>query len=183
MGKFPSEGPRKTCLAHSGSLLTVIPVWHCRLVICARAVGGLYPSYPSPIQWHMPIHQQKIHNMAIAQLKASPDPGGGLARIFLAICPPQPIRAAFTRYENTCTWNRGVALVSLAKFHITLYFIGEVERQRLAEIRQALKIPFTPFDLKLDRPELWARGITVLRPSELPGEFLTLQDSLSKTGP
>ena len=121
--------------------------------------------------------------MAIAQLKASPDPGGGLARIFLAICPPQPIRAALTRYQNTCAWNRGVALVSLAKFHITLYFIGEVERQRLVEIRQALKITFTPFDLKLDRPELWARGIAVLRPSELPGEFLTLQDSLSKTGP
>src|ERR1039457_4429059 len=86
--------------------------------------------------------------MAIAQLKASPDPGGGLARIFLAICPPQPIRAALTRYQNTCTWNRGVALVSLANFHITLYFIGEVERQRLSELRQALKIPFAPFDIK-----------------------------------
>jgi len=118
--------------------------------------------------------------MAIAQLKASPDPAAGLARIFLAICPPQPIRTALTRYQNTCTWNRGVALVSPAKFHITLYFIGEVERQRLAEIRQALKMPFTPFDLQLDRPELWAAGIAVLRPSELPGEFLTLQDSLSK---
>src|ERR1019366_5706780 len=121
--------------------------------------------------------------MAIAQLKASLDPAAGLARLFLAICPPQRIRTALTRYQNTCTWNRGVALVSPTKFHITPYFIGEVERQRLAEIRQALKIPFTPFDLKLDRPELWARGITVLRPRELPGEFLTLQDSLSKTGP
>jgi RNA 2',3'-cyclic 3'-phosphodiesterase len=118
--------------------------------------------------------------MAIVQLKVSKESAGGLARIFLAICPPQPIRTALTRYQNTCAWNRGVALVSPTKFHITLYFIGEVERQRLAEIRQALKIPFTPFDLKLDRAELWAAGIAVLRPSELPGEFLTLQDSLSK---
>jgi RNA 2',3'-cyclic 3'-phosphodiesterase len=118
--------------------------------------------------------------MPIAQLKAAPGPAGGLARIFLAVCPPQPIRTALTRYQNTCTWNRGVTLVSPTKFHITLYFIGAVERQRLSEIRQALKIPFTPFDLKLDRPELWAGGIAVLRPSELPGEFLTLQDSLSK---
>jgi RNA 2',3'-cyclic 3'-phosphodiesterase len=118
--------------------------------------------------------------MAIDQLKAAPNRARGRARIFLAICPPQPIRTALTRYQNTCTWNRGVALVSPKKFHITLYFIGEVERQRLVEIRQALKIPFTPFDLELDRPELWAGGIAVLRPSELPGDFLTLQDSLSK---
>jgi RNA 2',3'-cyclic 3'-phosphodiesterase len=117
--------------------------------------------------------------MAIEQLKA-PEPAAGLARIFLAICPPQPVRTALTRYQNACTWNRKVALVSPKKFHITLYFIGAVERQRLAEISQALKIPFAPFDLKLDRPELWAGGIAVLRPSELPGEFLTLQDSLSK---
>jgi RNA 2',3'-cyclic 3'-phosphodiesterase len=118
--------------------------------------------------------------MAIAQLKAASDPARGLARIFLAICPPQPIRTALTRYQNTCTWNHGVVLVSPTKFHITLYFIGEVERQRLVEIRQALKTPFTRFDLTLDRRELWAGGIAVLRPSELPGEFLTLQDSLSK---
>jgi RNA 2',3'-cyclic 3'-phosphodiesterase len=118
--------------------------------------------------------------MAIAQLKAAPDPAGGLARIFLAICPPQPIRTALTRYQNTCTWNRRGALVSPTKFHITLCFIGEVERQSLAEISQALNIPFTPFDLKLDRPELWEGGIAVLRPSKLPGEFLTLQESLSK---
>jgi 2'-5' RNA ligase len=118
--------------------------------------------------------------MAITQLKASPVPAGGLARIFLAICPPQLIRTALTRYQNRCSWNRSAALVSPTKFHITLCFIGEVERQRLAEIRPALKIPFTPFNLKLDRPELWTGGIAVLRPSELPGEFLTFQDSLSK---
>jgi RNA 2',3'-cyclic 3'-phosphodiesterase len=118
--------------------------------------------------------------MAIAQLEASPGPAGGLARIFLAICPQQPIRTALTRYQNTCAWNRGVALISPTKFHITLYFIGEIERQRLAEIRQALKVPFPPVDLKLDRPELWAGGIAVLRPSKLPGEFLTLHDALSK---
>jgi RNA 2',3'-cyclic 3'-phosphodiesterase len=117
--------------------------------------------------------------MDLTQLKASPGPAGGLARVFLAICPPQPIRIALTRYQDACTWDLGAALVSPAKFHITLYFIGKVERQRLTEIRQALKTLFTPFDIKLDRSEVWEGGIAVLRPSKLPGELLTLQDSLS----
>jgi hypothetical protein len=59
---FPRKAPEKPVLAHAGSLLTVIPVWHCRLVNLRTGRtgrGGLYPSYPSPIQWHMPIHHKK----------------------------------------------------------------------------------------------------------------------------
>jgi len=77
-------------------------------------------------------------------------------------------------------WNGGAALVSPNKFHITLYYIGEVERQRLDEIKQALKIPFSPFDFRLDTPELWASGIAALRPSNLPQEFLSFYGALAK---
>jgi 2'-5' RNA ligase len=119
-------------------------------------------------------------SMAITQLKASAGPAGGDVRIFIAICPPQAIRVAITRYQGTWIWNRSAALVSQTKFHLTLYFIGLVERQSLQEIKRALKTPFTAFELNLDTPELWEEGIAVLRPSNVPDELLSLQDALTE---
>ena len=118
--------------------------------------------------------------MASAQAKSSSDRPGRTARIFVGICPSQTIRKALTQYQKAWIWNRRVALVSPTKFHITLFFIGEVEPNRLDEIKQALKISFTPFYFKLDTPELWAGGIAALRPSKLPEEFLIFHDALTK---
>jgi 2'-5' RNA ligase len=73
-----------------------------------------------------------------------------------------------------------VALVPATKFHITLYFIGEVERTRLGEIKQALGMAFTPFYLNLNTPELWTGGIAALRPSKLPEDFLILHTALTE---
>lgn len=116
----------------------------------------------------------------MAQLKASLRTSGEFARVFLAICPPRPIRATLIRYQNACTWNRDAVLVSPVKFHITLYFLGRVERQLLTGIGHFLKTDFAPFRITLDRPELWKGGIAVLRPSKVPRELRTLQTSLSK---
>src|ERR1039457_2643860 len=55
---FPRKAPEKPVLAPAGSLLTVIPVWHCRLVNLRTGRGALYPSYPSPIQW--PIDRKSV---------------------------------------------------------------------------------------------------------------------------
>jgi 2'-5' RNA ligase len=118
--------------------------------------------------------------MASTQAKSSLNRPDRTARIFVGICPSQAIRKALTQYQKAWIWNPRVALVPPRKFHITLYFIGGVERKRMGEIKQALEVAFIPFYLNLDTPELWAGGIAALRPSKLPEEFLILHTALTE---
>ena len=64
------------------------------------------------------------------------------------------------------------------KLHLTLHFIGDVERKRLPELQQQLRIPFEPFTLQFGCPELWAHGIAVLRPHAIPVGLRQLQAAL-----
>jgi 2'-5' RNA ligase len=118
--------------------------------------------------------------MASTQAKSSSNRSDLAARIFVGICPSQAIRKTLTQYQKAWIWNPHVALVPAIKFHITLCFIGEVERIRLGEIKQALEISFVPFYLNLDTPEVWTGGIAALRPRILPEEFFILHNALTK---
>lgn len=128
---------------------------------------------------HGPMSSTGI-DMTGAQAKTSRNQLSRTARIFVGICPSQAIRRALAQYQKAWIWNRRVALVSPTKFHITLYYIGEVERKRLNEIKPALQIAFAPFEFKLDTPELWDGGIAALRASKLPEEFLLLYGALTQ---
>lgn len=99
------------------------------------------------------------------------------ARLFLALWPGPGVRAAMAQYRDSWRWPHKAAQVSDEKLHLTLHFIGDVERQRVSELQQ-LHIPFEPFDLQLGYPELWPHGIAVLRPHAVPAGLMQLQAAL-----
>ena len=74
-------------------------------------------------------------------------------RIFIAINLPEEIKRELLSYEKR--WkNLRVKWTNFYNLHITLEFLGEVNRQELDKILQAIEktaLEIKPFDLKLDR--------------------------------
>lgn len=81
------------------------------------------------------------------------------------------------RFRDTWRWPDDAAQVRTEKLHLTLHYIGDVERQRLPDL-QRLRIPIEPFDLKLGYPDLWPHGIAVLRPHLVPAGLMQLHAAL-----
>ena len=103
------------------------------------------------------------------------------ARLFLALWPGSEVRAAITQYQNTWCWPPRAVRVRPEKLHLTLHFIGDVERKRLPELQQQLQLPFGPFRLQLGHPEIWPHGIAILRLRTIPVGIQQLQDALGCT--
>lgn len=101
-------------------------------------------------------------------------------RLFLALWPDQRVRGALVHYRDAWAWSKGAALVRPDAIHLTIQFIGAVPRNRLPQLQAGLAVPFLPFDLSLDDPELWPRGLAVLRPHATPAGLLALHEALGQ---
>jgi 2'-5' RNA ligase len=64
------------------------------------------------------------------------------------------------------------------KLHLTLHFLGEVPRERLPELARELVVPVEPFQLRLNRDQLWEGGIAVLSPAAMPEALRVLHAGL-----
>lgn len=111
------------------------------------------------------------------------------ARLFLALWPGARQRASLLAYQNQCAWPRGSSPVKAERLHLTLHFIGAVERGRGPEIAAGLQLPvaalsacasFDAFELSLTRAEIWPRGLAVLRAPEVPDALQQLHADLGK---
>lgn len=101
-------------------------------------------------------------------------------RLFLALWPSADEQAQLLAYLRQWSWPAGSAPVRADRLHLTLHFIGSVERRRLAELRTGLRVPLNPFELGLTRPESWPRGLIVLRAAPLTEPLQQLHASLSE---
>jgi 2'-5' RNA ligase len=102
------------------------------------------------------------------------------ARLFLALWPDPAMRQALRTRRDAWTWPRGATPVADSKLHLTLHFLGNQPRARLAELLDGFGVPFTPFSLRLATPELWHNGIAVLAPQAAPQPLLDLHARLSE---
>jgi len=100
------------------------------------------------------------------------------ARLFIALWPGDAARKALVAYQSEWAWPRGAALVAAERLHLTLHFLGAVARDRLPELTAGLRVPSEGFDLCLERSELWAGGIAVLRPGVAPHALTSLHERL-----
>ena len=100
------------------------------------------------------------------------------ARLFLTLWPDDAVRAALAAQRDRWQWPRGATPVASARLHLTLHFIGDVARERIAPLCAALAAPFRPFELTLGVPRLWPHGIAVLEPLTLAPALVTLQRDL-----
>ncbi len=113
--------------------------------------------------------------------------GAAQARLFLALWPDAAVRAELAAWRDGWRWPRGAAPVSSARLHLTLHFIGAVERGRIDGLRTALEAlpapsePWSPFELRFGAAKLWPHGIAVLEPLEVPDALVRLQRALGAT--
>ncbi|HEX6706456.1 MAG TPA: RNA 2',3'-cyclic phosphodiesterase [Albitalea sp.] len=103
-----------------------------------------------------------------------------VARVFVGVWPPDEVRDAVVRHAAGWSWPRGAALVRPDKLHMTLHFLGDVARERLPGLMDALAVSCQPFELRLERGELWPGGIAVLAPSATPEPLLELHARLGQ---
>ncbi|MCM8613505.1 RNA 2',3'-cyclic phosphodiesterase [Accumulibacter sp.] len=84
-------------------------------------------------------------------------------RLFLAVWPAVAERDALLHRQQQWSWPPGAAAIAGERLHLTLHFLGSLPRQRLAELGNGLQVAFEPFELVLDRAEIWPNGLVVLR--------------------
>lgn len=102
------------------------------------------------------------------------------ARLFLALWLGPAERAVLAGWRDAWQWRAHSALTRPEQWHLTLHFLGDVDRTRLAELGAGLGVAFTPFNVHFGVPELWPRGIAVLRPDGVPDALLQLHARLGE---
>lgn len=102
-------------------------------------------------------------------------------RLFLALWPDEDIRAQVAAHADQWTWPNDCARYRPADWHVTLHFIGHADVNRIAFMAANAGVRPQPFDLLLDRPMLWPRGLAVLGATEVPEPLLALHDRLGHT--
>jgi len=99
-------------------------------------------------------------------------------RLFLALWPDDDVRGQLAAQRCRWTWPAGSVLYQLGDWHVTLHFIGAVGADRVDAISSGLDVPFEPFDLLLDQPQVWPRGVAVLCAGTAPHQLRQLHDRL-----
>jgi 2'-5' RNA ligase len=101
-----------------------------------------------------------------------------LARLFVALWPGPAVRARLA--AGAARWlGPDAAVVPELRLHMTLHFLGQLPRHRLRLLAEGLVVPMQPFEIVLDRAEVWRNGAAILCPSRLPQELLALQGALA----
>jgi 2'-5' RNA ligase len=106
-------------------------------------------------------------------------PRADAARLFVALWPPAGLAAALRRRHDCCCGDADAQPETVSRLHMTLHFLGNVPRDRLAELRSALCLPFHPFELRLQSCEHWAGGVTVIVPDTAAPALLELHAALA----
>jgi len=101
-------------------------------------------------------------------------------RLFLALWPEDEVRTQLTAHTRQWRWPAGCARYLPADWHVTLHFIGNVGADQTEGIASGADVPFQPFVLKLDQPQLWPHGLAVLCASGLPQPLQALYDQLAQ---
>jgi len=103
-----------------------------------------------------------------------------MARLFVALWPGPAVRMRLSALASDWPWSTGAVRVGEAGLHMTLHFLGHVPRHRLKLVAEGLVVPMQPFDLMLDRAEIWRNGVAILAPSDIPAGLQALQRSLTE---
>jgi 2'-5' RNA ligase len=100
------------------------------------------------------------------------------SRLFIALWPDPQVRHVLRTWRDTWDWPRGSTPVKNERLHMTLHFLGSVSSARIPELREALPVPFQPFELEFGQAKLWPHGIAVLEPNAVPGQLVQLHADL-----
>lgn len=100
-------------------------------------------------------------------------------RLFIALVPDDEVREQLADWRDAWNWTRSATPVKTGRLHVTLHFLGDVERDRVGKLIDMLPESFPPFDLALGNAALWPHGIAVLEPESVPAELKDLHDAIA----
>jgi 2'-5' RNA ligase len=100
------------------------------------------------------------------------------ARMFVALWPGQSVRAALCEWRDGVVWPASASPTRTEQLHVTLHFLGSVERERVPELALGLDVGMAPFELEFGHAEIWPGGIAVLAPDLAPAPLLALHGAL-----
>lgn len=102
------------------------------------------------------------------------------ARLFVALWPGDAVRELLAAHQAQWQWPRGAARVARDKLHATLHFLGDVPRERIASLQQALPtLAVQPFELGFTTATVWHGGIAVLN-TTLPQALADLHADIGR---
>lgn len=106
------------------------------------------------------------------------------SRLFFAMGCTVPLRKEISRWRTSLSLRVGRP-VPTANFHLTLLFLGAVDKAQIADICTAaseVKVPGKPLTVVLDRLEVWRKsGALVLAPEDPPSELMRLAYALEQS--
>lgn len=88
------------------------------------------------------------------------------------------MRRQIAAHARQWAFPAGCSPYAPADWHVTLHFIGALDRARLCAVAASAAVPLEPFELVFDRPQLWPRGLAVLCASAVPDALRELHGSL-----
>lgn len=101
------------------------------------------------------------------------------ARLFLALWPPVALARELRGWCLAAAGPSAARCVPMARLHLTLHFLGSVPRSCLPALRVALRVPFSPFELRLGGCTRWPHGLLVAEPASVPPALAALHADLS----
>ena len=101
------------------------------------------------------------------------------ARLFVGLWPRQEEVSHLIAQQQQWRWPRGSSVVKPQRLHLTLHFLGVVDRARLVQIAAGMRVSFEPFDLPFTQAEIWPRGIAVLEAKPVPEPLCMLHSHLA----
>lgn len=105
------------------------------------------------------------------------------SRLFFALGCPPALTKAISQWRTSLGLRTGRP-VPTANFHLTLLFLGAVDKAQIAEICAAaskVKVPGKPLTVVLDRLDVWRKSkALVLTPDDPPPELMRLSYALEQ---
>lgn len=101
-------------------------------------------------------------------------------RLFLALWPDAGIRRQIERQCRAWQLPAGRRLTDPDDWHLTLHFLGNIGEARVPDIASGAVVAIDRFEVILDQPRLWPRGMAVICASEVPPGLSCLHERLAR---
>ena len=102
-------------------------------------------------------------------------------RLFLALWPDAAVREQIAAHATTWSLPAGRGRMSPDDWHVTLHYIGSVAADRIPAVADALEVRCEPFELVLDQPRMWPRGLAVVEAAAVPAPLEALHAALAES--
>lgn len=97
------------------------------------------------------------------------DVQAGPARLFVGLWPDEAVRDALQAHQQAWRWPARAGLVRRERLHVTLHFLGDVARERIPALQQALRgVKACAFELPFGEARRWHGGLAVVEMVPVP---------------